>query len=128
RAHRARPRRTRRGWPEDSIPAPIRGPRLAASSEDHPPTRRMWDDHSERDSTGDGLERCVKRIRRDRDDEPDPHVPGVEPLYRLAVSEVREKREEGGDHPRLAIDPCNQAFRQRAREVAFQSSAEQLDD
>src|SRR5207249_294829 len=124
----ARLRRTRRGSPADSIRAPIRAPRLAASSEDHPPTRRIWDDLSERDSPGNGAERHTDRIRWDRDDKTDPHVPRVELLHLFEVAQPCEKREDGWHLPRGAIDRGRGPVGQRPRQVALPSAAGEMGD
>src|SRR5688572_28996242 len=88
----------------------------------------MWDDRSERDRAGNSLERGIERVRRDHGDQPDSHVPGVEPLKLLEVAEPSEKREEGRHLPGVADDPRASADWQGAREIAFPPSAGEVGD
>src|SRR5438552_16077501 len=83
----------------------------------------MWDDRAERDRPGDRVERRAHRVRGNRDDEPDPHVPRVELLHLFEVAEPGEQRDERWYFPGPPIDRRGGAIWQRPRELAFPAAA-----
>src|SRR5882672_11140467 len=88
----------------------------------------MWDDLSERDGAGHGRESRLERVRGDRDDEADSHVPRVELLDLFEIAEPREKGEESRHLPGLGVDPRGRAVGQGTRNVSFPPAAGEVRD